>query len=85
IRVQPKPTAGIDLRNPERARAVLLARLRRLPPTQWSVSLTVWPDSFDVYSAARSILTDAGYHYSVFPCQSETQIIDRGGRAKLHF
>ncbi|QDU39215.1 hypothetical protein Mal4_35520 [Maioricimonas rarisocia] len=85
IRVQPKPTAGIDLRDPERARALLLARLRRFPQSEWSVTVTVWPDSFDVWSTARSIIADAGYHYALFPCKPETEIVDRGGREKVHF
>ncbi|MCG6155889.1 hypothetical protein [Rubinisphaera margarita] len=79
--VQVRPTAGIDLADRARARALLQSQLRRFPSSSWTISLTLWPESFGSFRTLREILTELGY--SLTAITPDTPVFDRGGEDRL--
>jgi len=79
--VQVRPTAGIDLADRARAKALLQGHLRCFPPSGWTVSLTLWPESFSSFRTLREILTELGY--SLTAITPDTPVSDRGGADRL--
>lgn len=79
--VQVRPTAGVDLANKEKAKAILQTKLRPFLSERWAVSLSLWPESFGVFRDVREILHDLGYRITAITPDSAVQ--DRGGKGRM--
>lgn len=79
--VRVNPTAGVDLSDKEKAKAVLQTKLKPFTSERWAVSLSLWPESFGAFREVREILHDFGYRITAITPDSAVQ--DRGGKGRM--
>ena len=76
-----RPQAGIELAPHAQAVARLRQKLRDHPPARWSVSISLWPESFHSFRTLREILTELGYQFTVIT--PDNAVLDPGGEHRL--
>jgi len=79
--VQVRPQAGLALADREQVKALLRDRLRNYPPARWTISISLWPESFQAFRQVRELLTELGYQFTVVT--PDSAVIDRGGETRL--
>ncbi len=81
FQVQVRPTGGIDLSDKAHARAFIREKLRNYSPSNWTISMTLWPDSFESFRPLREILNELGYNFTAIT--PDSAVYDRGGEDRL--
>ncbi|HCS51632.1 hypothetical protein [Rubinisphaera sp.] len=81
FQVQVRPTGGIDLSDKSHARILIRERLRNYSTSNWSISMTLWPDSFESFRPLREVLSELGYNFTAIT--PDSAVYDRGGEDRL--
>jgi len=76
---EPKPDAGLDLKDSSLSAAELRGHLAAHPARDWYPCLVVHPDSFEQFLTLKVLLISLGYEYRLMP--SNKGVTDSGGEA----
>lgn len=74
---EPKPNAGLDLKNRSLPAAELRRYLAPHPARDWYPCLVVHPDSFEEFLTLKAALVSLGYEYRLMP--TNKGVLDGGG------
>lgn len=74
---EPKPNAGLDLKDRSLSAADLRRYLAPHPAREWYPCLVVHPDSFEEFLTLKAALVSLGYEYRLMP--TNKGVLDGGG------
>ncbi|MCX7401518.1 MAG: hypothetical protein NTY87_00065, partial [Planctomycetia bacterium] len=74
---EPKPNAGLDLKDRSLSAADLRRYLASHPAREWYPCLVVHPDSFQEFLTLKAVLVSLGYEYRLMP--TNKGVLDGGG------
>lgn len=80
IVVRPRPNRGIPIDRSEAARRAIAERLHEFNSNRKILAFIVRPDSYSEYRIVRDVAVSLGFQYRLMPCDSDSAVIDRGGR-----
>ena len=78
LQTRPRPNGGTPINESDQSE--LRRRFARFSPSDVSLSIAVWDDSFEHFRKVKAAAVDAGFEYRLILMKDGQTLVDRGGR-----